>query len=128
LPADDESAGPLAGALEAAAGLLAAEAGPGADVWLLAAGGGLACAVWVTVVAGAAAGVPPDAEQAVKPTAATATAAAASIRDFAAGPCMLLDIPCLPVPSGRCPVRASVRRRYVRVGRGRIRGSTSDHP
>jgi len=92
-------------------GAAAVLAGAVGAVGLLAAGAGLACAVWVTVVAGAAAGAAPDAAQAVKPTAATATAAAATIRDFAPGPCMLLNTSCLPVPSGRCPVRASVRRR-----------------
>ena len=77
-------------------GAAAVLAGAVGAVGLLAAGAGLACAVWVTVVAGVAAGAAPGAAQAVKPTAATATAAAAAIRDFAPGRCMLLNISCLP--------------------------------
>lgn len=99
------------GAAAVAASAAAVLAGAAGAVGLLAAGAGLACAVWVTVLAGVAAGAPTGAAQALKPTAATATAAAANIRDLASGPCMLLNTSCLPVPSGRCPVRASVRRR-----------------
>ena len=98
------------GAAAVAASAAAVLAGAAGAVGLLAARAGLACAAWVTVVVGVAAGAPTGAAQAVKPTTVTA-AAAANIRDLAFSPCVLLNTSFLPVPSGRCPVWAPVRRR-----------------
>jgi len=98
LPGDDVSAVPLdpfAGPLEAAVELLAAAAG-------------LAGALWVRVVVGVAAGAPLGAAQAVKPTAANATAPAANIRAFVPGLSLPLIISCLLVLSWQRPIRASM--------------------